>query len=152
MKTPYDAALRVHKRRVDDLRVTLGAITAELSEIEARKTGLAAAMLHGSAVAGEDIRLPATSYYLRKIAERKQLDHARVLTEARLEETRTQAVAAFSSHHVIHSTAERFKDDHAKTVAAAEQLAIDDLAGNNFLRTRLLRARQNRSEQEHGAW
>lgn len=152
MKTPYDAALRVHKRRVDDLRITLSAITAELSDIEARKAGVAAAMEHESAVAGEDIRLPATGYYLRKIAERKQLDHARRTAEARLDETRTRAVAAFSSHHVIRSTADRFLEDQARTVAAVEQQAIDDLASSRFLRARRESLGRNSLDSEPGSW
>lgn len=139
--TPYDTALRVQRREVDAVRVSISAEVDRIAEIEMRSRAHDASMIAERSLA-QALPIASDAWAARMRMERLQMDHAANLAEARLRRLRDQAVEAFGTMRAIEVAAERYQDEEDRIVAGAEQSAADDLAAARFLRTRRMQERR----------
>jgi len=133
--TPFDTALRVQRREVDAVKVSISVEVERITTLETQTRTHDARMLQERALATS---MPfATDAWTAKMkAERARLDEAAYLAQARLGRLRAQAVEAYGTMRAIEGAAERHADEAERTLALAEQGAIDDIAAARFLRAR----------------
>jgi len=133
--TPFDTALRVQRREVDAVKVSISVEVERITTLETQTRTHDARMLQERALATS---MPfATDAWTAKMkAERARLDEAAYLAQARLGRLRAQAVEAYGTMRAIEGAAERYEDEAERTLALAEQGAIDDIAAARFLRAR----------------
>ncbi|AJP72231.1 hypothetical protein [Sphingomonas hengshuiensis] len=136
--TPFDTALRVQRREVDAVRVSISVEIERITEIETRSRAHDTRMIDERALA---YALPVASdaWTARMRSERMRLHDAAVLADARLRRLREQAVEAYGTMRAIEGAAERHQDEEDRIVASAEQSAADDIAAAQFLRARRIR-------------
>ena len=135
--TPFDTALRVQRREVDAVKVSISVEVERITTLETQTRTHDARMLQERALATS---MPfATDAWTAKMkAERARLDEAAYLAQARLGRLRAQAVEAYGTMRAIEGAAERYEDEAERVEALAEQNAIDDIAAARFLRARAI--------------
>ena len=136
MKTPYDTAVRVQQRGVDDMRLAISAETGRLTQVEASRQAIEAAILHEGTAASEDPMMSTFAYRSRMQAQRLRLEADKALIRQRLDSLRDQAAAAYGSLRAIESAADTYRQDESRAAANAEQARVDDFASAAFLRAR----------------
>lgn len=136
MKTPYDTALRVTDRQLDQVRAAIGHAIDELQRVELAQREIDAAMRRESAASGSDHRLLTEHFFVRARADRQHLRERRALAHARLEELRRQAVDCYGSRTAIENAAGTFREEALRVEANAEQMADDDRVGARIGRLR----------------
>lgn len=144
MSTPYDAALRVIGREVDDMRLVIGEAAQRLVELEQlrhalgaslrREAGMAAAMSHAAIV-------PTDSYFAHVRARQSATARAVHDADAGLAALRREAGEQYARLKSIETAAADYRAAQRSAQASAEQGHADDLAAARFLR---LRATQRR--------
>lgn len=135
MKTPFDTALRMQQRTVDDLKVKIGAANERIAELEQQGRDLVARVREERVLAhalpfASDAWLATAKHAQARIAEEVSAEQARLLN------LRELAREAYGTFRAIESAAERFRADAEREAEAAEQAAIDDIAAARFLRER----------------
>lgn len=135
MRTPFDTALRMQQRTVDDLKVAIGAALERIAGYEQQARDLVARMREERVLAhalpfASDAWLATARLAQTRLAEETEAERAR------LAHLRDQAREAYGTFRAIESAAERFRADAEREAEAAEQAAIDDIAAARFLRAR----------------
>jgi hypothetical protein len=135
MRTPFDTALRMQQRTVDDLKVAIGAAIERIATFEQQARDLVARTREERVLAhalpfASDAWLATAKLAQARIAEEVAAEQARLLN------LREQAREAYGTFRAIESAAERFRADAEREAEAAEQAAIDDIAAARFLRAR----------------
>jgi hypothetical protein len=135
MKTPFDTALRMQQRTVDDLKVRIGAAIERIAELEQQGRDLVARVREERVLAhalpfASDAWLATAKHAQTRIAEEVVAEQARLLN------LRELAREAYGTFRAIEGAAERFRADAEREAEAAEQAAIDDIAAARFLRER----------------
>ena len=144
MKTPYDPALRVLQREIDDMRTSIGAAADQLARIELRRETLARAIGAEQSLASSDWSMPATAYFARARAERSRLAGDAADATARLAALRSKAVESYGSLRAVEVAAEDYRADAERALANADQARIDDFASARVAR-QLRHARRSSS-------
>jgi len=134
MKTPFDGAIRLRRREIDEMRVAISVQIDRLTEVEALQADTAAAMRRESEIAADDVLLSSHAYMMRIRAERARLAADQVAIDSRLAQLRARALDAYGSCRAIEEAAESHREDAAQAEASAEQGHIDDLSGASFAR------------------
>ncbi|TCM17707.1 hypothetical protein EDF56_10549 [Novosphingobium sp. PhB165] len=138
MKTPYDAALRVQQREIDEMSVAISREAGVLAAVEQAQAEASAAVRREADLAGTDMSeglgIPSHGYFARKRDERRQLTSLQAELSTRLETLRSEAVEAFGTFRTIESAADAFRQEAERVQASAEQAGIDDLAAVAFLK------------------
>ncbi|WP_029935700.1 hypothetical protein [Sphingomonas sp. UNC305MFCol5.2] len=140
--TPFDTALRVQRREVDAVKVSISVEVERITTLETQTRTHDARMLQERALANS-LPIASDAWTARMKAERALLDEAAYLAQARLERLRAQAVEAYGTMRAIEGAAERYEDDAERTVALAEQAASDDISAARFLRARAITRRRS---------
>ena len=137
MTTPFDTALRVQRREVDAMKVS---ISVEIENISAltSQTQAHEIRMREERVLSALVPIASDAWTSRMKAERSRLDHQSRLAQMRLIQLRAQAVQAYGTMRAIEGAADRFKDEAERLAAGAEQASIDDIAA-----AKLVRARRN---------
>ncbi len=138
--TPFDTALRIHRREVDAVKVSIGVEIERITTIEAHTSAHDTRMRDERALA-HAMPFSSDAWTARMKAERARLQEAANLAEARLGRLRSKAVEAYGTMRAIEGAAERYRDEAERTAALAEQGAIDDMAAARFLKARNARER-----------
>ena len=136
MKTPYDPAIRIGRRELDDVRIAINVQLNQLVQIQNERQGVDAAMTREAAAAAGDPIISSYAYLTRMRAERSRLDREGSAAGARLERLRDKAAAAYGSLRAIESAADDYRSEEARAAASAEQARIDDFSGAAYLRAR----------------
>jgi hypothetical protein len=136
VKTPYDPALRVGTRELEDLRAAIGAEQARLAGIDTARRGIEAALDSAAAAAALDPMLPVHAWTARMRMERRRLARDGNAASGRLSGLRDRALAARSLLSATEEAAGRFREEERRRRAAREQGEADDLAAAAFLRGR----------------
>ncbi|WP_395391337.1 hypothetical protein WBP07_12260 [Novosphingobium sp. BL-8A] len=144
MKTPYDAALRVQRREIDEMSVAISREQGVLAAVEQAQADAHAARSREKAVAGADLGFVSHGYFARLRAEQRQLTGLQAELAQRLEGLRAEAVEAFGTFRTIESAAEAFKQEAERAQANAEQAGIDDIAAMAFIKARRSIRREKR--------
>lgn len=133
--TPFDTALRIHRREVDTVKVAIGAEVERIATIDTRTRAHDAQMREERALA-YGMPFSSDAWNARMKADRVRLQEAGRVAEIRLGQLRTQAIEAFGTMRAIEGAAERYRDEAERVAAVAEQGAIDDIAAARFLLAR----------------
>lgn len=144
MMTPYDAAMRVIRREVDDMRLVIGEAAQRLVELEQVRHALGASLRREARVA--DVMVDATivptdSYFTQLRARQTAATHAIRDADAGLAALRRQAGERYARLKTIESAAQDYRAAHATALATAEQGHADDMAAARFLRLRAAKTR-----------
>lgn len=134
MKTPYDPALRVLQREMDDMRTSIGAASDQLAQIERRRATIAEAMGAEQSLASGDWMMPATAYFTRARAERTRLAKDAADASTRLAALRNKAVESYGSLRAVEVAADDYRTQAERTLANADQARIDDFASARVAR------------------
>ncbi len=134
MKTPYDTAVRVQRRTVDETRIAISLEVTRLREVEEARDMVQTRIASESEAAAAEPMICTAAYLARMRQQRASLDAARETTRRSVDRLRDQAAAAYGSLRAIEGAAEDYRHEAGRTAAAAEQAGIDDLAGAAFLR------------------
>ncbi|HEX8484293.1 hypothetical protein [Sphingomonas sp.] len=129
MTTPYDTALRIAERRLDQLRARIGQAVDDLQRTEAAHSNNDAVLARESMVAAGDPRLTSDSFFRQTRERRERLAAERVQAQDRLEELRLKAIEQYGSRTAVETAAAGYRADAERSAAAADQSAIDDLIG-----------------------
>ncbi len=136
MKTPFDGAIRIQRREIDEMRVAINVQVERLVEIEAAQVDHDAALRNEHDVAGGDLLLSSHAYMARMNAERRRLAQDRAVVDVQLTQLRTRATAAYGMSKAIEAAADSYRDEATQADAAAEQGQLDDQAATRFVRGR----------------
>lgn len=140
MKTPYDAALRVRQRELDEVSSAIRDEAGALGAVEHEKGRIAEALRSEAGLAASDMTLVSPGWQRRMRGERQALTARQAELEVRLDTLRQVAVDAYSVLRGIENAADDYRAETARSEAAAEQSAVDDLSAAAFLRS--MRKRQ----------
>lgn len=138
MKTPFDGAIRIRRREIDEMRIAISVQVDRLVEIEAAVADAGAVMRNERGVAADDVLLSSHAYMARMAAERRRLAQDRALEDAVLTQLRNKAAAAYGQSRAIETAADQYRAEAAQATAAAEQGHLDDQATTRFIQNRLL--------------
>lgn len=136
MKTPYDAALRVQQREIDEMSAAISTHSGVLCEVEKARDRVSVSMTQEAGVAAGDLAVCSHAYLQRMRGERRQLSARQVLLKARLDELRDMAVDAYGTFRAIETAANGYRQDAERVIANAEQAGIDDFAALSFIKAR----------------
>lgn len=125
--TPFDTALRVKRREVDAVKVSISVEIETITTLDQQTLAHEIRMREERALA---LMVPVASdaWRLRMKAERARLDQQAQLANVRLTTLRAQAVEVYGTMRAIEGAAGRFKDEAERVAAGAEQAMIDDIA------------------------
>ncbi|MBC9032584.1 hypothetical protein IAG41_09290 [Sphingomonas sp. JC676] len=133
--TPFDTALRVQRREVDAVKVSISIEVERITTLEAQSRTLAERAREERALA-TSLPIASDAWAARMKYEQIRINEAAYLAQARLGQLRAQAVEAYGTMRAIEGAAERYQDEADRTAATAEQTGIDDIAAARFLRAR----------------
>lgn len=133
--TPFDTALRVHRREVDAVKVSISIEVERITTLEAQSRAHAERAREERALAAS-LPIASDAWAARMKYERIRINEAAHLAQARLGQLRAQAVEAYGTMRAIEGAAERYQNEVDRTAATAEQTGIDDIAAARFLRAR----------------
>ena len=136
MKTPYDAALRVQQREIDEMSAAISTHSGVLSEVERARDRVSMSMTREADLAAGDLAVCSHAYLQRMRGERRQLATRQRLLKARLDELRDMAVDAYGTFRAIETAASGYRQDAERVIANAEQAGIDDFAAMSFIKAR----------------
>ncbi len=139
--TPFDTALRIHRREVDSVKVSISIEVERITTLEAQSRANAQREREERALAAT---LPVASdgWTARMKHEQVRIREAAHLAQARLGQLRAQAIEAYGTMRAIEGAAERYQDEADRTAAATEQTGIDDIAAARFLLARRMPAKR----------
>ncbi|WP_010219782.1 hypothetical protein [Sphingomonas sp. PAMC 26621] len=146
MNTPYDAALRLRQREIDDMRVLITVEVNQMALLDGHRAAIDTSVRAEVEIAGSQHTFSADAYVARMRAEREVVCHERSVSDARLTALRAQAVEAYGSLSAIGAAADRYSAETLRMAAIAEQGQVDDFSAARF--TRALTAAQ-RLREEH---
>lgn len=139
MKTPYDTAMRIRQREIDDVRVSISIQVNQLVRVESSLDAAERSVAREGASAATDPMMSTYGYITRMHAERTRLDADRKVIGQQLDRLRGQAATAYGSLSAMETAADRHREDETRLVESAEQSRIDDFAAIGFLRARRAR-------------
>ena len=137
MKTPFDGAIRIRQREMDEMRVTISVQVSQLVQIEAERAEAEARIRHERTVAAENVLLSSHAYIARMQAERTRLARDQATADANLNQLRAKAMDAYGALKAISSAADNYRDEIAQAAAVAEQGHLDDLSAAGLIRDQL---------------
>jgi hypothetical protein len=140
--TPFDTALRVQRREVDSVKVSISVEVERITTLEAMSRAHETRQREERALA-TTLPFASDAWAARMKHEQIRIDEAAYLAQARLGQLRARAVEAYGTMRAIEGAATRYQDEADRVAATAEQTGIDDIAAARFLRAR--RATGNRS-------
>lgn len=134
MKTPYDAALRLHQRELDEVSRSIRVEAGALDHVERERARVAAKARTEADLAAGDLALSSPGWQRRVQGEKQALSARQRELQARLDALRELAVDAYGVLRGIENAADGFRTEAARIEAAGEQAASDDLGAVAFLR------------------
>ena len=138
MKTPFDGAIRIQRREIDEMRVAIKVQVEQSVRIEAAQADADAVVRNERDIAGGDVLLSSHAYMARMNAERHRLAQDRAVVDVQLTQLRTRATAAYGMGKAIEAAAQTYRDEAMQAEATAEQGQIDDQSATRFMRGRFI--------------
>ena len=129
MKTPYDAAQRVLKRELDDVRQALGAAEAQAAAFAAMAERAALQLKRELAVAGTDPRLDVGAYAAAKRVEIERLKRELAKIEIEIERLRARLLEKFEALKPLDFASDDYRAAKRREAAKRELAKLDDVAG-----------------------
>ena len=136
--TPFDTALRIHRREVDTMKVSISVEVERIASLHSQIDAHELQLREERALA-RSMPFASDAWTARMQAERARLDEAAGLAQARLGRLRAQAIEVYGTMRAIEGAADRYRDEAERTAASAEQARNDDVAATRFLKARRIR-------------
>jgi len=139
MSTPYDTAMRVIRREVDDMRLVIGEAAQRLVELEQLRHALGASLRREASVVDampNAVIVPTDRYFVHQRARQGAATRALHDADAGLAALRRQAGEHYARLKTIETAAENYRVARNTALASAEQGHADDMAAARFLRLR----------------
>lgn len=134
MKTPYDAAMRMRQRELDDVSTAIRAEAGTLGELERERARVQAALRSEAELAAGDHTLTSPAWQGHMRGQRRDLGVLQAQSHERVERLRDAAVDAYGTLRGIETAADDYRRDLVRLAAAAEQSTSDDLSAAAFLK------------------
>lgn len=149
MITPYDAALRLRLREMDDVRLSISVEVNQIVVLDRHRETIDQSVRHEMSLAGSDPLLSAHAFAGRMRARRDALGRERSASDGRLAVLRAQAAEAYGALRAIEGAALRHREEVTRVAAIAEQSQMDDFSAAGFARSieAARRARANGKER-----
>jgi hypothetical protein len=144
MKTPFDGAIRVGRREIDEMRIAISVEIDQLVQIETARLDNERETSRQREVAGDDVLLSSHAYLARMRVDRARLQADQAVVDHRLAQLRAKAVTAYGTLKGVSAAADTWRVEAEQAIATAEQEHLDDLANALFVRDRQL-ARKGRA-------
>jgi hypothetical protein len=144
MKTPFDGAIRVGQREIDEMRIAISVEVDQLVKIETAQIAHEREIRRQRDVVGDDVLLSSHAYLARMRGDQARLKENQAIIDNRLAQLRAKAVTAYGTLKGVSSAAESWCGDAEQAIANAEQGHLDDLSNANFVRDSQL-ARKGRA-------
>lgn len=129
MQTPFDPALRIQRRALDAIRISLLAEAARELALSDQLSVLESDLEREGTIAAMDWQVGAHPYGQRVRARRVALEKDRSTVDGRLQRLRGAAMEACGQMLAITDAASGFTTDLRRREAAADQAHVDDLNG-----------------------
>lgn len=126
MKTPYDAAIRVQQREIDDMRLAINVQINQLVTNQTNDAETSAAIAREAQLGACDPMFSSHAYLSRMNAVRANLQADKAAIEERLAGLRSRAASAYGSCRVMETAAHNYRAEEQRIVSNAEQTMIDD--------------------------
>lgn len=141
MKTPFDSALRVQRRAVDDIRIGLHAEAGKISAVTAACAAIEQRLYREAGIAVADLTIGSFAYANRLRTQRRNLKVEEQQINRRLDALRDFALAASGQLRAIEVAAEDFGNAEMRRERGSEQAEADDLANARLARGSIARSR-----------
>ena len=136
MKTPYDTAMRIHRREIDAMGVAINVQVNLLNQIDQAREEVRTSIVREADVAATDLGMSSHAYMERIRAEQSRLVRDGAAQGARPDQRRGKAAPAYGAYRAIEVAAEGFVEAANRHIANAEQAGIDDNSAVAFLKAR----------------
>lgn len=142
MRTPFDPALKVQQRNLDRVRFAIAELMSRAAGLEERE----AALLRANETERRSLSASIISfdgYFHQLRSEQAKIARERALAHRELELLRDEARQEFATAQSLQEAADRFRQEHERAIAAAEQAAADDRSAAQVVRLTRAGARQH---------
>lgn len=136
MKTPYDTAMRIHRREIDAMGVAINVQVNLINQIDQAREEMRTHIIREADVAAADLGISSHAYMELIRAEQSRLIRDGAAQGARLDQLRAKAATAYGAYRAIEVAAEGFVEAANRRSANAEQAGIDDSSAVAFLKAR----------------
>lgn len=148
MKTPYDAALRLRHREIDEMRVSISVEVNRMTVLEQDRDALDARVRQESEIATVNHGFSGHAFAARMRAQREAISRERDLRNGELDRLRAQAVEAYGSLSAIGAACDRHREEAARNADIAEQSQLDDFSAARFTRAVIAMRRLRRIQAD----
>lgn len=121
--TPFDTALRVQRREVDTVKVSISVEVERIATLDSQTQQHDVTLREERALA-TSLPFASDAWTARMKAERLRLAEAAHLAQARLGRLREQAVDAYGTMRAIEGAAERFETEAERVAALADRKSV----------------------------
>lgn len=128
MKTPYDPAVRIGRRTVERLRLSLQAELTRITEIDDARADLHDRVERETASAADDPLLSTHDWLRARHAQAQDLARRRTEAETALDRLRSQAGEAYGRLRAAEKAAELHAERLRREALRKDQAEQDDLA------------------------
>ncbi|MBO9713522.1 hypothetical protein [Sphingomonas sp.] len=133
--TPYDTALRIERRELDAIKLSISVEVELLRQFEDTHATLLDSMKRERAVASAT-GLPGDGWATRMRSRRGELEAAARMSRDRLAALRENATEAYGKVRAIETAAETWQEEAERAASVAEQAQIDDISGARIIAKR----------------
>lgn len=134
MPKRFDGALRVQRRAVDTVKLSISQELDRAREIAEAQNQLDDAVSRERALASSMGFASGDAWLVRMRAERDRLIELGRLTDQRLEQLRGQARDAYGTLRAIEGAANNARDEAVRVADAADQARLDDQSAAKYAR------------------
>lgn len=138
MKTPYDTALRLRRRELDEVGAAIRDHTGAIDEVNRMREQVRSAMAQEAELAAAEGTMCSQAWLRRMRGKGAELGAAEARLEVQLGELRDTARDAYGMLRGIETAAEDYRSEAARVQANAEQAIIDDLGAVAFIKAQRL--------------
>jgi hypothetical protein len=149
MKTPYDALVRLQKRAVDEVKLSISVEVSRISQTEQAQDALVQEVKTECIAAAQDWSISTTAYLRDRASRSARLVQTRMEHEQQLARLREEATQAYGALRVAEDAAQFFAAKQRQERERQEQAEADDLSSAR----RLIKARKEAAingRQGHG--
>ena len=153
MRTPYDGFVRLQKRAVDEVRLSISIEVGHIVQTERAQAALEAEQEAECLAAARDPMISTHGWLRARMADQARLIATRQAHEAALDHLRVQAREAYGAQRVAENAAQLYARRIEQARPARQQAEADDLSGARMLirlrRERWATARKKRHDAAH---
>ena len=138
MKTPYDAAIRVCRQQLDNIRVQSAHKADEIDQIEDAQEAVSNEIRAEAELVRDDY-MPFMNYALyaeRKRLESRLLEQRQKTAQAELDALVEATRDAYGDFKTLATAADRWQDERAKEAGRHDQIATDEIAAQTYQRAK----------------